>query len=198
MGLFSKIFGNDKPIVGDARVVEVLLDSIKVGADPATQVAAVRSMMGDTKDETFTGYLDELAGITGDEDKKIVAKAIDVVKDYYVKNIAGDSEEPKKDVEEPKQAKQDVGDSEDTKKAKQDVGDSEKPASCSCQNGDAITPEMVAKMVAAEFAKRDAQRVVENEPKVNGDELSRLSAIMTGDNAKDGVTSDALMREIFN
>lgn len=215
MGMFSKIFGT-KPMTGDARVVEVLLDSIKVGADPATQVAAVRSMMGDAKDETFTGYLDELAGITGDEDKGTVAKAIDVVKNYYKEHLAGDEKEievkkdgDKKDVEVKKDGKEtkDIevkkdGDKKDV--TIKETGDTdkekEKENGDGCHtmpvSGDEIT-KMVAKAVAAEFARRDAEKKVNEEPKVNGDELARLSAVMSGDSKAEGTTSDKLMSEIF-
>jgi hypothetical protein len=215
MGMFSKIFGGNKPMTGDARVVEVLLDSIKVGADPATQVAAVRSMMGDAKDETFTGYLDELAGITGDEDKGTVAKAIDVVKDYYREHLAGDEKEievkkdgDKKNVEVKKDGKEtkdievkkdgdkkevEVKETGDADK-KDEKDDKEKENGDGC-HGDEIA-DIVAKAVAAEFARRDAEKQVKEEPKVNGDELARLSAIMSGD-SKEGTTSDKLMSEIF-
>ena len=214
MGMFSKIFGN-KPMTGDARVVEVLLDSIKVGADPATQVAAVRSMMGDAKDETFTGYLDELAGITGDEDKGTVAKAIDVVKGYYREHFTGDEKEievkkdgndknveVKKDGKETKdiEVKKDGDKKEVTVK---ETGDSSKkdPEDGDACNGDEKIARMVgdavAKAVAAEFARRDAEKKVNAEPKVNGDELARLSAVMSGDSKADGTTSDKLMSEIF-
>ena len=217
MGMFSKIFGA-KPMTGDARVVEVLLDSIKAGADPATQVAAVRSMMGDAKDETFTGYLDELAGITGDEDKSTVAKAIDIVKNYYRDNIAGDEKEievkkdgndknveVKKDGKETKDIevkkdgdKKDVTVKETGDADKKENGDKkdESPAKGDACNGDEIAT-IVAKAVAAEFARRDAEKKVNDEPKVNGDELARLSAVMSGDSKKDGTTSDKLMSEIF-
>lgn len=214
MGVFAKIFGA-KPMTGDARVVEVLLDSIKVGADPKTQVAAVRSMMGDKKDETFTGYLDELAGITGDEDKAIVAKAIDTVKKYYSDNLAGDAcsdekkpevgDEPKKEVKVEKDGDKKNVEVEKDGKVEKDIEvkkDEDKKDVTVKENGDAVTAEMVAKMVgdaiAAEFAKRDAVTKVNDEPKVNGDELARLSAVMTGDNAKAGVTSDSIMGEIFS
>lgn len=215
MGMFSKIFGGNKPMTGDARVVEVLLDSIKVGADPATQVAAVRSMMGDAKDETFTGYLDELAGITGDEDKGTVAKAIDVVKDYYREHLAGDEKEievkkdgDKKNVEVKKDGKEtkDIevkkdGDKKDV--TVKETGDADKKEEkengdgwhTMPVNGDELAG-IVAKAVAAEFARRDAEKQVKEEPKVNGDELARLSAIMSGD-SKEGTTSDKLMSEIF-
>lgn len=213
MGMFSKIFGGNKLMTGDARVVEVLLDSIKVGADPATQVAAVRSMMGDAKDETFTGYLDELAGITGDEDKGTVAKAIDVVKGYYREHFAGDEKEVevkkdgndknvevKKDGKETKdiEVKKD-GDKKDVTVKEPGDADKKKENGDGCHtmpvNGDEIA-NMVAKAVAAEFARRDAEKQVKEEPKVNGDELARLSAIMSGD-SKEGTTSDKLMSEIF-
>lgn len=221
MGMFSKIFGN-KPMTGDARVVEVLLDSIKAGADPATQVAAVRSMMGDAKDETFTGYLDELAGITGDEDKSTVAKAIDVVKGYYREHFTGDEKEVEvkkdgndKNVEVKKDGKEtkDIEVKKDGDKKEvtvKETGDADKDKDKEKENGDGchtmpvsgdeltkMVGDAVAKAVAAEFARRDAEKQVKDEPKVNGDELARLSAIMSGDSKEDGTTSDKLMSEIF-
>lgn len=214
MGVFAKIFGQ-RPMTGDARVVGALLDSIKVGADPKTQVAAVRSMMGDNKDETFTGYLDELAGITGDEDKSLVSKAIDTVKNYYNEHLAGDEKdvivkkdgedknvEVKKDGKETKdiEVKKDGDKKEVTVK---ETGDTDTPkGEAGCVSGDAMfTKEDVAKMIgdaiAAEFAKRDAQALVKAEPKVNGDELSRLSAVMSGDSTQVESTSDNIMKAIF-
>ena len=83
MTIFKKIFGSaKKEVAGDAAVVSVLLQSIAVGADPETQVQKVREIMGDSINETFNGYLEELAHAKS-EKPEVVAKAVGIVDDYY-------------------------------------------------------------------------------------------------------------------
>ena len=203
MGLFSKIFGSNKPMSGDARVVEVLLDSIKAGANPATQVAAVRSIMGDSKDETFSGFLDELSGITGDEDKAVVAKAVDIVKDYYTKNIAGDEDKEvivkkdgdKKDVEVKKDGKEtkDIevkkdGDKKDVEVKETGDKDEKKETGDGCGTGDSIDYDRIINGVVAKL----------NATKSAGDEKPHVeddTTVMTGDagTSASGLTSDSIM-----
>lgn len=201
MGLFSKIFGSNKPMSGDARVVEVLLDSIKAGANPATQVAAVRTIMGDSKDETFSGYLDELSGITGDEDKALVAKAVDIVKDYYTKNIAGDEDkevvvkkdDDKKNVEVKKDGKEtkDIEVKKDGDKKEVEVketGDTEKKETGDgCGTGDSID---YGRIINGVVEKLQASKSVGDEkPAIEED-----TTLMTGDNrTASGFTSDSIM-----
>ena len=89
MKLFTKIFGSTrKQVAGDSNVVSVLLQSISVGADPKIQVGKIRTIVGDS-DETFNGFLSELE-MAGDEKPEVVAKAVDIVDNYYKEHLAGD------------------------------------------------------------------------------------------------------------
>ncbi|MBO5921039.1 MAG: DUF2213 domain-containing protein, partial [Bacteroidaceae bacterium] len=92
--LFAKIFGSaSKKVAGDeGRVlVPVYLDSIAAGANPKTQVEKIRAIVGDSNDE-FKGFLDELA-MAGDEKPEVIAKAVEIVKNYYNEHMAGDEKE---------------------------------------------------------------------------------------------------------
>ena len=103
VSVLTKIFGSRKSVVvGDARV-PVLLQSIAVGADPKTQVDAIKALVGDAKSDVqkeFHSFLDELA-ICKDEDPATKARAVDIVSQFYTEKIAvaGDSSDgaPDKD-----------------------------------------------------------------------------------------------------
>ena len=128
MGIFKKIFGSvKKEVAGDTAVVSVLLQSIAVGADPKTQVQKVRDIIGDSVDDTFNGYLDELAQAKS-EKPEVISKAVDIVDDYYRTHLAGDEE--KKPVEDEKK----------------ETGDTK-----AC--GDSIDYDLLAEKVAAKLQK---------------------------------------------
>ena len=183
MGVFSKIFGSTSKkveVAGDV-LVPVYLDSIALGAEPKTQVEKIRAIVGDSNQE-FNGYLDELA-MAGDEKPEVITKAVEIVKQYYKDNIAGDELPPKKDGE-----KKEAGD-EDKKP------DDKKPDDKGMRlSGDEI--DAIAQKTASIIMAAQAQSKKEN---VSGDEqLPELNMPMGGDASKDAVlTSDSLMKDIW-
>lgn len=206
MGLFTKIFAKpaEPKIAGDARVVSAMLQSVKAGADAKTQVAAVKAMLGDKVDDKLKEYFEELSGDeVAKADKEIVGKAIDVV-DAYCQKLLGDEHPANCACDECKSKKAEPGDKEPEDKKPEDkkpeAGDKEpeKKEEPKPTNGDELTREDITKMigdaVAAAFAKAQPQK---EEPKVNGDALAALAPVISGDAAKDGITSDALMAAIF-
>lgn len=203
MGIFAKIFGSVKPVAGDAQVVPVLLDSIACGADPATQVQKIRDIIGDSKDETFNGYLDELAQAK-DEKPEVVAKAVGIVNDYYKTHLAGDEKEVivkkdgddknvevKKDGKETKdvEVKKD-GDKKEVK-VKEEVG-GDKPAA-----GDSIDYDLLATKVAEKLKPAKAEQQTAGD-EVPSEHLEELSMIIAGDSkSTDKVDSDGLFKDIW-
>lgn len=211
MGIFNKIFGGAKPMTGDAAVVSAILQSISVGADPATQVAAVRNIMGDAKDDTFTGYLDELAGCKG-EDLKVVARAVNIVDKYYQDHFTGDEKtievkkedkdgkeeknvEVKKDGKETKdiEVKRD-GDKKDVTVKEPGDSDKEKENGDGCGGmksaGDAIDYEKLADMVVS---RMQAQKQAGDEQPAPQDANLPIS----GDSNTNKTSSDDIMSSIF-
>lgn len=194
MGIFAKIFGSTKPqtMAGDSAVVSALLQSISAGADPKIQVKKVREFIGDSKDSTFDEYLGELE-MAGDEKPEVVAKAVDIVDNYYKEHCAGDGEktvivkkdEDKKDVE-VKENDKDVEVKKDEDKEVKETGDAQSCGTQSC--GDAIDYEKLASMVA-EKLKPAAKK-----EEVTGDELSMPIAGDASSNAKD---SSQFLTDIF-
>lgn len=94
VGVLEKIFGSRKAVsvAGDARV-PVLLQSIAIGADPKTQVDAIKALVGDAKTDVqkeFHSFLDELSSCK-DESPETKTKAVNIVSSYYLEKIAGDS-----------------------------------------------------------------------------------------------------------
>ena len=205
MDFFKKIFGSAKKtetINGDAKVASAMLQSIKVGADCKTQVEAVQKMLGDNITPELKGYFEELTGdAVTKADKETVAKAIDIV-DAAVQKVFGDScseqpetkagDEEKKPDEEKKHGVE--GDEDPNKKTEEEI---KHPS-----NGDeAITKADIEKMIGDAVSKALAKAEPEQkkeEPEMNGDEVSRLDALIAGD-SKDGnkVSSDNLMKEIW-
>lgn len=212
MGIFKKIFAKpaEKQMSSDARVISAMLQSVKAGADCVTQVKAVRAMIGDSADETLKGYFEDL---TGDEvakaSKEDLAQAIDVV-DAYCKKVFGDEAEEPKPHDERDKSKEN-GDGCHT--AEPPSGD-EHPADCTCvectrakeaskSNGDSIDYDLLAEKVAQKLngeLKSSGDEKPASEPeKTAGDELevSRLSALLAGDEKTDTVTSDDVMKGIW-
>ena len=178
MGVFSKIFGSTSKkveVAGDV-LVPVYLDSIALGAEPKTQVEKIRAIVGDSNQE-FNGYLDELA-MAGDEKPEVITKAVEIVKQYYKDNIAGD-EAKKPDDKKP----DDKGD--------EDKKPDDKGMRLSGDEIDAIAQKTASIIMAAQ-----TQSKKEN---VSGDEqLPELNMPMGGDAGKDAVlTSDSLMKDIW-
>ena len=203
MGIFKKIFGSvKKEVAGDTAVVSVLLQSIAVGADPETQVQKVRDIMGDSIDETFTGYLDELAQAKS-EKPEVISKAVGIVDDYYKTHLAGDEfpvkkEEEKKEAEEekPVEEKKEAGDEE-----KKPVEDEKKEAGDTCTDkacmdkacGDSIDYDLLAEKVAAKLQAKPVDKTA-------GDEKieDELSMPMGGDSAASEVHgSDDFIKDIW-
>ena len=207
--LFAKIFGSaSKKVAGDeGRVlVPVYLDSIAAGANPKIQVEKIRAIVGDSNDE-FNGFLDELA-MAGDEKPEVIAKAVDIVKNYYNEKMVGDEKEVvvkkdgddknvevKKDGKETKdiEVKKD-GDKKDV--TVKEAGDEDKkPAGDGCMGKlsgdeiDAIAQKTAAIMLAAQSKA---------EPQTAGDEQTEPPAMpMAGDSGTSGKSSDDFMKEIF-
>ena len=219
MSVFSKIFGSaSKKVAGDEGriLVPVYLDSIAAGADPKTQVEKIRAIVGDSNDE-FKGFLDELA-MAGDEKPEVIAKAVDIVKNYYNEHMVGDEkvegDEKKvivnkddKDGKEEKNVKvekdgketKDIKVEKDGGKKKVEVteGDEEKPAGDGCMGKlsgdeiDAIAQKTAAIMLAA-------QAKTAGDEGTAGDEQTEPPAMpLAGDTGASGKSSDDFMKEIF-
>ena len=211
MSVFSKIFGSaSKKVAGDEGriLVPVYLDSIVAGANPKTQVEKIKAIVGDSNDE-FTGFLDELA-MAGDEKPEVIAKAVDIVKNYYNEKMVGDEKEVvvkkdgddknvevKKDGKETKdiKVKKDGDQKEVTVKEAGDEDKDKKSAGDGCMGKlsgdeiDAIAQKTAAIMLAAQSKKE--------EPKTAGDEqLEEPGMPMAGD-ASDGKSSDDFIKEIW-
>ena len=204
MGIFKKIFAKPagKQMSGDARVISAMLQSVKAGADCVTQVKAVQAMVGDSADETLKGYFEDL---TGDEvakaSKEDLAKAIDVV-DAYCKKVFGDEvEEPKQHDENDKP--EENGDGCHTAEPPAGDEDKDKDKKPVQSNGDALDYDLLATKVAEKLKgeqKSSGDEKPNSEPeKTAGDELevSRLSALLAGDEKTDTVTSDDVMKGIW-
>ena len=192
MGIFKKIFGSvKKEVAGDASVVSALLQSIAVGADPEIQVQKVRDIVGDSN-ETFNTYLDELSQAKA-EKPETIAKAVNIVDDYYRTHLAGDEEESegkeKPDGDEGKSEgkekptegeKKPAGDGE----GKEQQGEGKEKASA----GDTIDYDLLADKVAAKLSAKQAPT-----PSA-GDELSMP---MGGDSKLEVRGSDDFLNAIW-
>lgn len=197
MGIFTKIFGSSrKQVAGDSDVVSVLLQSISVGADPKVQVSKIRSIVGDS-DTTFNEYLGELE-MAGDEKPEVVAKAVDIVDDYYKKHLAGDEKEvtvEKKDVGGKEEKNVEVKkDGKETKDIKVEKEGGEKKVEVKEQgdacHGDSIDYEKLASLVAAKLnSKKD----------VAGDEkpMEEPSMPMAGDANPEAKDSTSFLTDIY-
>lgn len=208
MNIFEKIFGGVKAekIAGDAAIVSTLLQSIAVGADPATQVSKIRSITGDS-DTVFNGYLDELSGCKG-EDLSVVAKAVKIVDDYYVSHLAGDESKacPKcgkepctcdKAGDEKKPEAGDTSRSTDDATAdlpkpgekKPEAGDKEPEEKK--QAGDSIDYDLLAAKVVE---KMTATKAIPGDTALDADEPG---VALNGDTASDARGSDDFMKDIW-
>lgn len=195
MGIFKRIFAKpaEKPMTGDAKVVSAILQSVKAGADCKTQVEAVKTMLGDSADETLKGYFEDLMGDeVAKADKETLGKAIDVV-DAYCQKLLGDevkNPEPNKPAEstEPKEGEE--------KKAEKKEGEEDpKPSTGDAIDYDRIINGVVEKLNASK-SKPDSK--TEEPAPVAGDELetSRLQVLL-GDTKASEVSSDTIMNEIW-
>ena len=167
MGIFKKIFNSTKPqsVAGDSAVVSTLLQSISVGADPKTQVQKVRDIVGDA-DPLFSEYLGELE-MAGDEKPEVVAKAVDIVDNYYKEHLAGDEK------------------TVDVKKKKED-GKEVKDVEVKEVNGDSIDYDRLADALADRLSRK--------EEKIQGDENPMP---MAGDSSIQTHSSEDFMNDIF-
>ena len=198
MGIFKKIFGSvaKKEVAGDAAVVSALLQSIAVGAEPKTQVEKIRAIVGDS-DTTFSGYLEELA-MAGDEKPEVVAKAVDIVDNYYRTHLAGDeSKACPKCGKEPCVCDK-TGDEQ--KPEEKDAGDEQKPEEKKDDNsksmGDAIDYDLLAGKVTERILA--AQTPKDDDKKTAGDEKpAELSMPLGGDEKPEVRGSDDFMKDIW-
>lgn len=199
MGIFTKIFGSThKQVAGDSNVVSVLLQSISVGADPKVQVGKIRAIVGDS-DTVFNEYLGELE-MAGDEKPEVVAKAVDIVDNYYKSHLAGDEKtvEVKKEDKDGKEEKnvEVKKDGKETKdiEVKKDDGEKEvtvKEAGDAC-HGDSIDYEKLATLVAEKLQPKkdvagDEANIPEEEPGMP----------MAGDSTVESKDSASFMADIF-
>ena len=199
MGIFNKIFGSTKKVAGDSNVVSVLLQSISVGADPKVQVGKIRAIVGDS-DATFNEYLGELE-MAGDEKPEVVAKAVDIVDNYYKDHFCGDEktvkvEKEDKDGKEEKNVKVEK-DGKETKdievKKEGDKKEVEvKEAGDAC-HGDSIDYDLLATKVAEKLQPKH------EEEQSAGDEQPEEEAPMqmAGDSNGDVKDSASFMSDIF-
>lgn len=212
MGVFAKIFGSaSKKVAGDeGRVlVPVYLDSIAAGANPKTQVEKIKAIVGDSNAE-FTGFLDELA-MAGDEKPEVIAKAVDIVKNYYNEKMAGDEfppkkDEGKKDDKKPDDKEKEAGDESKEKKPddkEKEAGDEDKKSAgdgcmgkLSGDEIDAIAQKTAAIMLAAQSKKEE--KSAGDEGPLTGDEQTEPPAMpLAGDTGASGKSSDDFMKDIW-
>ena len=203
MGIFKKIFGSvKKEVAGDAAVVSVLLQSIAAGADPKVQVQKVRDIIGDSIDNTFSGYLDELSQAKS-EKPEVITKAVEIVDNYYREHLAGDEsktaedESKSEDKDESKSEDKDESKSEDKEEKKSETKDEsksedkEEKKSESKTAGDAIDYDLLADKVVERLSSRG---------KMAGDEnvMEEFSMPMCGDTSSSHTQgSDDFMKEIW-
>lgn len=210
MSIFTKIFGSTQPkVAGDEGriLVPVYLESIKAGADPKTQVEKIHAIVGDSNAE-FSGFLDELA-MAGDEKPEVIAKAVDIVNNYYKEHLAGDEskvcpkcgkkpcacdkagDEGKLPAgEEKKPEEKSAG--EEKKPEGKSAGDEEKPEEKSA--GDSIDYDILADKLAARMVAMQSK----NPAKTAGDETyDELQMPLNGDSASDAHTSDDFIKDIW-
>lgn len=194
MGIFTKIFGSKK-VAGDSSVVSALLQSIAVGADPATQVAKVKAIVGDS-DPVFNGYLDELSAAK-EEKPEILAKAVNIVDAYYRDHLAGDEKpepKPKTEDEEPKSKVED--EKPESKSKVEEVVEHEAcpycgKDPCECKKevgGDAIDYDKIINGVVEKLKPQ----VQVPETKVT-DEAPAIA----GDSQTQSISSDEIMKSIW-
>lgn len=193
--IFAKPTDTKTEIAGDAKVISAMLQSVKVGADAKTQIAAVQKMLGDKVDETLKGYFEEL---TGDEvtkaPKEDVANAIDAVDAYVAKLLGDEAEESKAEASDEKHPddctcdKCKAGDAEDKDKAKEEKS-----------NGDSIDYDKLASLVAEKLKPaKEEEKQAGDEVQENAVEMTRLDALIAGDETmKDAATSEKLMKDIW-
>ena len=191
MGIFKKIFGSvKKEVAGDASVVSALLQSIAVGADPEIQVQKVRDIVGDSN-ETFNTYLDELSQAKA-EKPETIAKAVNIVDDYYRTHLAGDEEESGGEKKPTEGEGKPEGKEKPTKGEKKPAGDEEgkeKPEDKkNASAGDTIDYDLLADKVAAKLSAK--QESVASA----GDELSMP---MGGDAKLEVRGSDDFLNDIW-
>ncbi len=205
MSIFNKIFGSaKKEIAGDSAIVSAHLQAISAGANPKVQVKKIRDMLGDSIDKTFDEYLGELE-VAGDEKPEVVAKAVNIVDDYYREKCVGDEakEEPKAEAkEEPKAEAKEEPKAEAKEEPKAEAKEEpkaeakEEPKAEAKEEpkkdvpGDSIDYEKLASLVASKLQPKVEEPKVE----VGGDELSMP---MGGDTIPSSKSSDDFMSEIF-
>lgn len=188
MGIFKKIFGSvKKEVAGDASVVSALLQSIAVGADPEIQVQKVRDIVGDSN-ETFNTYLDELSQAKA-EKPETIAKAVNIVDDYYRTHLAGDEEEPEGKEKPAEGEEKSEGKEKSTEGEKKPTEGGEKPEDKkNASAGDAIDYDLLADKVAAKLSAKQTST-----PSA-GDELSMP---MGGDSKLEVRGSDDFLNDIW-
>jgi hypothetical protein len=205
--VFNNIFKRKKPAVppaGDARV-PVLLQSIAAGADPEIQVKAIRGIVGDSKNQDWETYLDELSKCK-DEHPEVKTAAVQIVSDFYVQEMCGDSKDEPDD-------KKPAGDSDDKKEPgdsddKKEPGDSDdkkepdttpKPDSAGKDKADdSVGDSTLLSEIKAIRAEIEALKASKEPPSVqqNDAALGALRMLIAGDsNAK--LTSDDFMKSLI-
>lgn len=192
MGIFKKIFGsvNKKEIAGDEKVISALLQSIAVGADPETQVAKIRDIIGDSKDGTFNDYLDELSKAKS-EKPEVIARAVEIVDKYYKDNLCGDEKNttcPECN-KEPCECKAPAGD--EAKDEEPKAEDKKEEVAGDSVNYAAIDYDAIAEKVFARMQEAEKKKLADA-PK------PETSMPLAGDSkAQNTKTSDDFLKEIW-
>lgn len=186
MNFFKKIFGSKpKQVVGDSGVVPVLLQSLAKGGDPKVQVPIIRSIVGDG-DAVWNEYLDELeAADLTKVDMKTLGDAVDVVQEYYMNHIVGDTGNPDPD----EGGKNEPDDSEGTDPDGMPGDAKDKPGEDEPKKdmpGDAIDYDKLADKLAERMTKKV-------EPQVD------ITPVVVGDSGASGtsITSDDYIKQIW-
>jgi hypothetical protein len=207
MNIFKKIFGS-QPVVGDERV-PLLLKSIAVGADPATQVTEIRRVLASQKIAgdaltTLNEYLDELSTCK-DEKLEIKSKACDIVAEFYQKSIAGDEDKDKDGDKDKKTNSPPAGDEDkdkdkeppakdedrDKDKGKDADKKSDPPAAGDEYIKKADLEKVIQERMAALFPKK------EDAPLVNAETVGALNALIGGDEKRKAASTDDFMKNVF-
>jgi len=200
--VFENIFkSKKKKVMGDARV-PILLSSIALGADPKAQIAAVREIVGDSKNETFNDYLSELE-VCGDEKPDVKKKAVEIVVDFYSNVVVGDTEPntvPSESSNGKETTPSDIeGDAEEEKKKKEE-DEKKKKEEDEKTAGDALDARLnsfkedLMATIKPLFEKEQPPSIQENP-----DAIGRLTAAVAGDSKpKEGkITSDDVMKNLI-
>ncbi len=208
VSMLKRIFGSRNiAAAGDARV-PVLLQSIAIGADPKTQVDAIREIVGDAKTDVqkeFHAFLDELS-VCKDESPETKKKAVEIVSSFYLDklSVAGDAAgNPDKDKGADVDDKADKGgtgkdkDPDDKPAGDEDPEADEAVKKASAGDSNAAVIEAIAQMGKTIVSAITELKKPEAPVRENQDAVGSMRALVGGDSTDTRVSSDEFIRNIF-